>query len=140
MENRDDIVRERAQERLASIDRESLGEMSIEEVKNTYNEIKAQEQAKEEKITEIAQEHLAQMDRDELGNMSIEAVKNKYNEIKEEVRKDTIISVREAAENILSDNTSLEGVNLQKISNIKKENDLNDMFKEETADDSVKTK
>lgn len=140
MENRDDIVRERAQERLASIDREALGEMSIEEVKNTYNEIKAQEQAKEEKITEIAQEHLAQMDRDELGNMSIEAVKNKYNEIKEEVRKDTIVSVREAAENILSENTSLEGVNLQKISNIKKENDLNDMFKEETTDDSVKTK
>lgn len=81
-----------------------------------------------------------ELKKDQLQQIEKHEVKNKYNEIKEEVRKDTIVSVREAAENILSENTSLEGANLQKISNIKKENDLNDMFKEETTDDSVKTK
>lgn len=88
MEEKVDIVRERAKERLASMDREALGEKSIEEVKNIYNQFVAEEQAKENNIIEMAQEKLAQVDESVLNEMSIEAVKDKYNEIKEEVRKE----------------------------------------------------
>lgn len=50
MEEIKDVVRERAKERLASMDRETLGEKSIEEVKNIYNQFVAEEQAKENNI------------------------------------------------------------------------------------------
>lgn len=88
MDSREDIVRERAKERLASMDREALGEKSIEEVKNIYNQFLAEEQAKEDNIRLQAQEKLSQIDESVLNGMSIEAVKDKYNEIKEEVRKE----------------------------------------------------
>lgn len=111
MEEIKDVVRERAKERLASMDRETLGEKSIEEVKNIYNQFVAEEQAKENNIREMAQEKLAEIDRDVLGEMSIEAVKDKYNELKEEQ---------------------------EELSN-HKECDLNKMFAHD-EEDSVKTK
>ena len=110
MESREDLVRERAQERLASMDRETLGEMSIEEVKNTYNEFRNQEEEKENIIREETTERLDQIDKEKLYNMSIEEVKNTYNNLRKEVEKE--------------------------INN----KELNKMFEETTSTDSVKTK
>lgn len=40
--DREELIREKAKERLAQIDENILKEMSIEAVKDTYNDIKAQ--------------------------------------------------------------------------------------------------
>lgn len=40
--DREELIREKAKERLAQIDEDVLKEMSIEAVKDTYNDIKAQ--------------------------------------------------------------------------------------------------
>lgn len=157
MEEKVDIVRERAKERLASMDREALGEKSIEEVKNIYNQFVAEEQAKENNIREMAQEKLAQVDESVLNEMSIEAVKDKYNEIKEEVRQDFLVdngklndielpSVKKVGDNILSQNQSLSEVKLESIEEYaerKRKESLNDMFKESPqveTNDNTKTK
>ena len=157
MEEIKDVVRERAKERLASMDRETLGEKSIEEVKNIYNQFVAEEQAKENNIREMAQEKLAQVDESVLNEMSIEAVKDKYNEIKEEVRQDFLVgndklndielpSVKKVGDNILSQNQSLSEVKLESIEEEeerKRKESLNDMFKESPqveTNDNTKTK
>ena len=115
MEEKVDIVREKAKERLASMDREALGDKSIEAVKNIYNKFVEEEyinQVKENSIREMAQEKLSSIDRETLNEMSIEEVKNTYNDIKEQIAEEY-------------DN---------------KRSDLENMFKEEATNDSVKTK
>lgn len=53
--NREELIREKAAQRFSEIDREEIGNMSINEVKDRYNQIKA-EVEKEVKVKDEIQD------------------------------------------------------------------------------------